>query len=180
MGMSEELNREKRIREKLLAEEADEHYLREAIRRVILKVLTEEKGYLPEEIETDREFPVSAGDTAEAVRTDYIINLGGRRFMAIKCTVTPDSSERHILAFSRVVHDCIIPFSVVTDGTMARLIDTATGKTLSEGIDSIPPREEALAGMDKTGSVQYPPERMEKEKRILLAFESICCPIDKA
>jgi hypothetical protein len=178
--MSEEINREKRIREKLLAEEADERYLTEAIRRVILRLLTEERGYLPEEIETDREFPVSAGDTAETVRTDYIITIGGRRFMAIKCTVTPESSERHIVAFSRVVHDCVIPFSVVTDGTTTRLMDTATGKTLGEGMDCIFPREEALELVDRTGLSHYPADRLDKEKRILLAFESICCPIDKA
>ncbi|GAB4389854.1 MAG: type I restriction enzyme HsdR N-terminal domain-containing protein [Thermodesulfovibrionales bacterium] len=178
--MSDKARHEERVRQKVREQEADELYLREAIRKVVLKFLLEDRGYLPEEVETDRAFEVSVDGRVELASTDYVINLGGRRLMAVKCTVTPDSSERHIVAFCRVADRCLIPFSAVTDGMAARVLDTRTGKAVSEGLDSIPRREEAVRMAEGLEPAVCPADRMEKEKRILLAFESLCCPIDRS
>lgn len=168
--------RQKKIMEKVREQEEAEEYLTEAIRKVILKVLAE-KGYAPEDIETDREFAVSVGDVSEKVSTDFIIKLGGRRLVAIKCSSALDSRERHIVALSRVVDPCQIPISVLTDGIEARIMDTASGRTVSEDLASLPRREEALGLLESTEFRPCPPERLEREKRILLAFESIGCPM---
>jgi hypothetical protein len=111
------------------------------------------------------------------VSTDFIINLGGRRYMAIKCAAASvDSRERHITAFARVVDEHQIPLCLVTDGENTRLIDTLKGKVISEDIGSVPSKEEALTHISSMVFLPYPAERLEKEKRILLAFETVRCP----
>jgi hypothetical protein len=176
--MPDRAERQKKIMDKVREQEEAEEYLTEAIRRVVLKVLAE-KGYAPDEIETDTKFTVSAGDISETVSTDFIIRLEGRRLVAIKCSSALDSRERHIVALSRVVDSYQIPFSVLTDGMEARVIDTISGRTVSEEMASIPSRQEALGLIGRTEFRPCPPERAEKEKRILLAFQSISCPMDR-
>lgn len=177
--MSEELNRQKRIQEKIQTEETVERRDTEAVKQAMLEFLRDHKGYLSGEIEIDREFQFSISDRQETSSTDFIIKLKGKRFMAIRCAASAlESRERHILAFSRVVDSYQIPLSVVTDGLHARLIDTVSGDIISEDINSIPSREEALGRIEGMQFVQYPAERMEKEKRILLAFDSISCPVE--
>jgi hypothetical protein len=177
--MSDHSERQKKIMEKAKEQEEDEQYLTEAIRQVILKVLAE-KGYSPEDIETDRKFTIRVGDMEETVSTDFIIRLGGKRLIAIKCSSALDTRERQIVSLSRVVDSHQIPLSVLTDGIVARLMDTVSGKTLSEDMDSLPSRQKALRLLEDTEFRAYPPERAEREKRILLAFESISCPMDRS
>ncbi len=175
--MSEDPEHEKLVKEKLRIMDDAERHQAEAVREEMFKFLIEHKGYLPEDIENDRAFPVSVSGCEDAVSTDFIISLKGRRFMAVKCAAgSVDSRERHITAFSRVVDEYQIPLCLVTDGEDTRLIDTITGKTVSEDIYSVPSKEDALQQIEGMEFTACPPERMEKEKRILLAFESVRCP----
>jgi hypothetical protein len=175
--MSEDSEHEKLVKEKLRIMDEAERHQTEAVREEMLKFLTEHRGYSPEDIEKDRAFTISVSGGENAVSTDFIISLKGRRFMAVKCAAgSVDSRERHITAFSRVVDEYQIPLCLVTDGEDTRLIDTITAKTVSEDIFSVPSREDALKQIEDMEFAACPPERMEKEKRILLAFESVRCP----
>lgn len=146
------------------------------IRDVVKDVLMHGKGFLPEDIETDKVFGVCVGDLNEPASVDYIITLDGRRLVAVKCSPGAlESRERHLLAFARVVDTLQIPLAVVTDGLKARVLDVSQGKLLSEGLESIPDRGQLLKAKETFSSTPYPRERIEREKRILLAFESIQC-----
>lgn len=167
--------REKLIREKVLSEDEAEVAATHDARLIIWELLVE-KGYLPDEVEVDREFAISAGGRKEKSAVDYIIKLKGRRYMSIKCSMALVSRERHVLAFSRVVDSCQIPYSVITDGVDARLMDTATGKVLAEGLEAIPPREQAIADVEEVEFREFPPSKKERETMILQAFDCTGCP----
>jgi hypothetical protein len=175
--MHEEFDREKLISEKVRAMDEAERLQTEAVREEMLRFLIEHRGYGPEDIEKDLKFRVCVSGCEDDVSTDYIISVGGRRLMAVKCVSgSVDSRERHIIAFSRVVDEYQIPFCLVTDGENTRLIDTITGGIVSEDIRFVPTKEEALKQIEDVNFSPYPPERLEKEKRILLAFETVRCP----
>jgi hypothetical protein len=173
--MPGEPEREKLIREKVVSEdEAEAAATHDA--RLIIRELLMERGYLPDEVEVDREFTIAAGGRTENSSVDYIIKLKGRRYMSIKCSMALVSRERHVLAFSRVVDSCQIPYSVITDGMDARLMDTATGKVLAEGLGAIPHRARALADVEEVEFKEFPPAKKERETMILQAFECTGCP----
>jgi hypothetical protein len=175
--MPEEFDREKLVSEKVKAMDEAERLQTEAVREEMLRFLIEHKGYGPEDIEKDRKFRVRVSGCEDDVSMDYIISVGGRRLMAVKCASgSVDSRERHITAFSRVVDEYQIPFCLVTDGENTRLIDTITGKIISEDILSVPTKEDALKQIKDIKFPPYSPERLEREKRILLAFETVQCP----
>jgi len=169
-------DRMKLIREKLDKAERRAIVSLSLIREMVFEYLLVEKGYSRDEIETDKAFEVIVDDMAEKAAVDYTIRIGGRRFMAVKCSPGAlESRERHLISFARVVDEYQIPYALVTDGVQARLLDTLTGKLISEGLDSIPDRLQAGKMAEAAGRIRYPQERMEKEKRILLAFDTIKC-----
>lgn len=173
--MQKESDRKKLIKEKLKAEEDFARIQTELIRERVFEYLKNTKGFSNEDIEIDREFIISQDGKEDKTSVDFIVKIGGRRLVSIKCSpASIESRERHIIAFSRVVDDSIIPFSVVTDGIHARVMDTASGNLLSEALEGIPPKAE----IENFPQRKCPEDRLEKEKRILLAFETISCPID--
>lgn len=163
--------------EKARALDENERQQTEAIRDEMLRFLVEHRDYTPEDIEKDKEFKVGVAGCEDTVSTDYIIRLRDKMFMAIKCAAgSVDSRERHIISFARVVDQYQIPYCLVTDGENTRMIDTVRGEVISEDIFAVPNKEEALKLMGEVEFSPYPPERLEKEKRVLLAFETVRCP----
>jgi hypothetical protein len=61
-----------------------------------------------------------------------------------------------------------IPFSVVTDGKDAQLLETATGNVLAQGMDAIPSMEEAIQRVKEINFQPFPQERWN-EKRLFSA-----------
>lgn len=134
------------------------------------------KGYREDEIEVNREFAVELPDSRFTVTADICLKLGERVFCLIKCAMSsPESWERHAVAFGRVAEPYVIPYALVTDSEEARLLEVACGKPAGEGLDAIPPREKALEMLACMENVAYPEEKREREKRILHAFDAIKC-----
>lgn len=174
--MSEGCDRQKLIEEKIGHAEAKASTGLTLVRQVIRDFLLNEKGYSEEDMEVDRQFEIIQDNSRVAVSVDYILTLGGKRFLVIKCSPGAlESRERHIVSFARVVDSYQIPFAVVTDGFRARILNAESGKLVSEGLDSIPSRSQATEILKSTELRPYPAGRMDREKRILLAFEAIKC-----
>lgn len=169
-------DRQKIIEEKLGKKEAALMKDLALIRQTVNDFLIDEKGYSRADMEFDKEFEVLLDGRKFLTSVDYIIKLNGRRFMVIKCSPgSLESRERHLIAFARVVDAHQIPFAVLTEGSYARVLDAVSGRLVSEGLDSIPDRAQAVKIMGSMEFKPYPPERMEREKRILLAFDVIKC-----
>lgn len=150
-----------------------------AVRQDIERFLLEKKGYAASEIEKDREFEVLIGNERCKSRTDIVISIDGKRLVLIKCSAGAlVSRERQAVACARVLDSYQIPFAVVTDAVDAIALDTLTGKVISEGMESIPSKNELSELIHKIELKELPSERAEKEKRILLAFDSIKCTIN--
>jgi hypothetical protein len=173
-------DREKLVANKIQAEDEREAQATCDAKELVREVL-KNKGYADDEIEVAPSFTVTSGDRTETVSTDYIIRLEGRRFMAIKCTMAIESRERHAVSFARIVDDTMIPYAAVTDGLRVHIMDTATGAVVAETscVDAFPPREDAMKEFERTEFHPYPPERREKETRVLMAFECVACPKPK-
>ncbi|MEW6267614.1 MAG: type I restriction enzyme HsdR N-terminal domain-containing protein [Thermodesulfobacteriota bacterium] len=148
----------------------------ERIRQAVEEFLVRGKGYRPEEIELDRCFDLPVADSPERGRIDLIVLIQGRPFMAILCA--PGSlvtRERAALAAARLADEVQIPFTVVTNGREAELLDTITGRVTAEGLAAWPDRAEAevlIAGLKPQPLKEG---RKEKEARIYLAFAPFKC-----
>ncbi|GAB4411096.1 MAG: type I restriction enzyme HsdR N-terminal domain-containing protein [Thermodesulfovibrionales bacterium] len=174
--MPDSSDRQRLIKERIKSAEDRAIMSLAVIRDGVKDFLITEKGYSESDIEFDREFEVIVDGKGILTSVDYIIKLNDTRFMAIKCSPgSLESRERHIVSFARVVDSHQIPFAVVTDGSQARILNTVSGKLISEGLDSIPYRSQALEIIKSVEFIPYPQERLDREKRILLAFDVIKC-----
>ncbi len=146
--------------------------LDERARQKIARFLVEEKGYLKDEIEVKRHFALDVDGKRGAINVDFLLSLAGKVFMII--IFGPGSlvsRERPAVAAARLIEPYVIPFAVVTNGETAEVLETASGKTISEGLEGIPSREEALTESQKITYDILPEERRDRERRILFAFE---------
>jgi hypothetical protein len=173
-------DREKLIEEQIKIEEEIEATQLTGIKQKILEFLIKERQFKPEEIETDPRFKLTLGDRETTVSIDFVVNLPSASFMVIQCSSgSLEAWERYVTAFSRVVKDYQIPYAAVTDGEKALIIDVFAGKRIGESLSDLFNRQESLSKMKDFKKVPCPANRLEKEKRIVYAFESIKCPTVK-
>lgn len=171
----EKIDRQKMIEEKIRKKEIEAERTLETIREITMELLFD-KGYSEKEIEKDMAFDIDLNGEKITVAMDYIINVNGRRLMVIKCSPGAlDSRQRHIVSFARVVDSYQIPLSVATDGLKALIFDTLTGRLIKEGLEFIPSKVEAEKLATTLKFIPFPSEKLEREKRVLLAFETIRC-----
>jgi len=170
-------DREKLIEEQIKIEEEIETTQLTGIKQKILEFLVKEKQFKPEEIETDPKFKLTLGDHETTVSIDFVINLPSASLMVIQCSSgCLEAWERYVTSFARVVKDHQIPYAAVTDGEKALIIDVLAGKLIGKSLSNLFTREEALNKIKDFKKIPCPANRIEKEKRIVYAFESIKSP----
>jgi len=149
----------------------------ERIRQKIERFLIEEKGYSKKDIEVNREFEIALDDEINRSKVDLIVNVEEKRFIVIKCTRgSLVSREREVLSCARIFDTYQIPFAVITNGEDAEILETLSGKVIGSGLVAIPSRYQAIEAIRSIEFKGLPKERIEKEKRIYLAFDSFKCP----
>ncbi len=165
------------ISEQVAQEERIANMGLDRVRAMIVEYLVSEKGYLKEDIETEKEFRVELNDVFFNVKADNVINIGGGGFLLAKCAMSsPESWERYSIALCRVACSETFPFCLVTDGEFARLINVQTGEIACEGFKRLPSRTEAVRLLDEISKTPFSCAKPDKEKRILFAFSGIGCP----
>ncbi len=147
----------------------------ERIRQRIERFLVESKNYSKGDIEVGKEFEtVSEGGSdgeSEIIRSqaDLIVRAGDKRVIVIKCTCgSLLAKERLVLSYTRLLDPYQIPFAVVTNGEDAEVLDAISGQTIGSGLEAIP-----SINIEDIEFTKLSEDRIEKEKRILAAFESI-------
>ncbi|MEA1946383.1 MAG: type I restriction enzyme HsdR N-terminal domain-containing protein [Thermodesulfobacteriota bacterium] len=144
----------------------------ERYRQKLARILVEHKGYLKKEIESGRKLLITAADKKAVVKIDYTIKLADQICIIVK--YGPGSlvtRHRPALAASRLVAPYQVPVVVVTNGEDADILDGATGKVISMGLESIPAKAELI---DKIANIHFDPistKRAEMESKIIYAFE---------
>ena len=143
-------------------------------RQAVERFLVDIKGFDKKDIEVGAEIEIAIDEESYRSRIDLIVSVDGRRFMAIKCAAgSLDSRRREILAAARLMENCQIPVSVVSDGKTAIVLDTVSGQKTGEGIDAISCRDEAKAKLSAFDPVPYPADRLEREKLIFRSYDSM-------
>ena len=151
----------------------------ERIRQDLSRLMVEEKGYDPEQLQPRRKIETFFAGGFVVSMIELIVTIADRQYMIIRYGPgSLVSRERAAIAAARVInHDYCLPLAVVTNGRDAELLDTRTGKILGYGLDSIPDRK-TLLKMAENLVFHPPPEakRREQELRILNAFDvEKCC-----
>lgn len=168
--------REKKVLSILEQEIEDGESLAVEARKMIAYLLVEKKGYLPEDIEKKVVIEVKLGQETAYSSVDFLVSVEGKKAMIIKCAAGSLSSrERQAVAAARLLGSPPVPIAVVADPMNAEVLDVATGKVMGEGFGAIPIKDQVIQILSKTELKPLSLERLEKEKRILLAFDAIRC-----
>jgi hypothetical protein len=168
--------REELIQEKIRNEDFIEMTQLKGIREEMREILIKEKGFDPEEIEINPVFRINLANSYADVSIDLAINLFATYIMIIKCAIAAmESWERYIVSFARAAKEYQIPYAAVTAGKSIRIFDAISGSLLSESIDQLPNRKESIEMIKDFKKIVRPGKNLEKEKRIIYAFENIKC-----
>jgi hypothetical protein len=158
-----------------LVETHDERY-----RQAIARLLVEEKGFQREDLQPRVSVDIETAGKQARVRLDMVIRLEGKIGMLVK--YGPGSlTTRHqvALAYSRLLADDQVPFSVVTNGEDADILDNATGDVIARGLDGIFSRERLKDCLRTHDMVPVSLRQRDMAARILYAYEvDGRCPCD--
>lgn len=145
----------------------------EANRQAVERFLVEEKGFAKEDIEVSVDIDILIAGEPYRSQIDLVVGVDRKtRFMAIKCAAgSLGSREREILAASRILSEYPIPYSVVSDGKTAIVLDTVTGKKVGEGLNAVWSKEEAKEKLKSIKRMPFPKERLEREKLIFRSYD---------
>ena len=169
-------DREKLIQEKIAEKEFIERMQLRGVQRVLYEILTEDKGFHPEEIQIDPQFRVILSTGEATAGIDFMITLEGTGFMVIRCVPSGiESWERYVIAFARAIMDYQIPYAVITDGEKAKIFDIISNSFTQVSVQNLPTRHEATILIKNSQKIPFPEKRKEMERRIIYAFEGIKC-----
>ena len=114
------------------------------------------------------------------MRIDLIVRLRGRPALLVK--YAPGSlTTRHqvALAASRLLGPWQVPFSVVTNGEDADVLDNTAAAVVARGLDGIFHRQELETRLQCRPKVTVTPRHRDMAVRILYAYEvDGRCPCD--
>jgi hypothetical protein len=143
-------------------------------RQMVERFLVAEKGYSKADIAVDVDIEITVAGETYRSQIDLVVSVDGgiTPFMAIKCAAASlGSREREILAAARLLAENPLPFSVVSDGKTAIVLDTITGRKLGEGLNAIPSREAAREKLKTIKRMSLAKEKLEREKLIFRSYD---------
>ena len=144
----------------------------ERILQKIARFLVDDKGYDKADIFARKTMPVAVSGKTGTITVHFTLQVNGVAFAVIM--YGPGSivtRQRPTLAVARLLDAHVIPYAMITNGTDANLMDTNTGKIIGKALSSMPSKSEALEQMKNLSLNPLPPDRREKESRILYAMD---------
>jgi len=143
-------------------------------RQAVEKYLVEEKGYAKEDLEIDAPLEFDIRGEVYVATVDIAIRIGDRCLLAIKCAAgSIGSREKEILSAAKLLEDYQVPISIVSDGRSAIVMDTLSGKTIGDGLESIPSRSEIADRFEEKDFQPVPAERREQVKLVFRSYDSM-------
>lgn len=144
----------------------------ERYRQKLARFLVEKKGYSREDIDVKRRLEMTIDGKKVLSMVDFVVKTNGISFLVIR--YGPGSlvtRERPALASARIIEEYQVPFTVVTNGEDAEVLDTATAEVIGTGIDSIPDKNSALEQLKEIELHRPSQKQLDAEKRILSAYD---------
>ena len=146
----------------------------EANRQQTEKVLVEQKGYAPEDIEVDAEIVLTMESGIYRSKLDLVVQVHRRRYMVIKCAPgSLDSREREVIAAARLLEKYQIPLAVATDGQTAIIWDTLTARCLCKGLEAVPSKSQAMKDFDPSSVVPLDQKRLTRQQLIFYSYDKM-------
>ena len=143
-------------------------------RQAVEKYLVEVKGFLKGDLEIDAPLEIDIRGEAYRATVDIVVTINHRRLMAVKCAAgSIGSREKEILSAAKLLESYQVPLAVVSDGHKATVLDTLSGKSLGEGLDAIPSREEIAARFKEEDFQPVPENRLEQVKLVFRSYDSM-------
>jgi len=144
----------------------------ERARQKIARLLVDDKGFSKDDVDVRRKIPLKVDGVAATVTVDFVLQVREVLFaLVIFGPGSLVSRERPALAAARLLDAYVIPYAVVTNGQDAEVLETATGTVVAEGLAGIPSKDQAEAWMQGFTLQRLSGSRLEKERRILFAFD---------
>jgi len=150
----------------------------ERYRQKLARFFVEEKSYQKTDLEPRLKIETLFSSNFVVSTIDLVVSLEQKRLFVVR--YGPGSlvtRERPALAAARVIeHGYVIPYTIVTNGEDAELLDSSSGQVLATGMGGIPDRDASLVLLTKASFGALPVGQREKELRILNAFDKeVCC-----
>lgn len=143
-------------------------------RQAIEQFLVNNKGFDRKDIFIDQKISLMIKGEIYRSTADIIVVVEEKKMMVIKCAAgSLGSRERETLAMARLIEEYQVPYSIVSDGKTAIILDTISGKKKGEGLDAIPSKKESLRRMKQIQLQPFPPEKKEREKLIFRSYDSM-------
>lgn len=156
--------------------------LDERLRQKIGRLLVEDNGYPKHCITPRYELEIRSNHRCARLLITYIVKVCDRIAMLIQ--FGPGSlvtRHRPALAMARLVADYQVPLVVVTNGESADILAGHSGAALGTGLENIPSWNALLQMVQTQVWSHVPPEQIEMETRILMAYEvDGRCPCDES
>jgi hypothetical protein len=144
--------------------------------RLIQKIshfLIDDKGYCRNDILTRKKMSLTVDGKTATVTVHFILQIDHVFFTVIM--YGPGSivtRQRPTIAVARLFEkDYMIPFSVITNGKDANLMDTKSGKVIGKDLSSIFSKDETVALLKDFHLETLTRDRREKEQRILYTMD---------
>lgn len=140
----------------------------------LARFFMEEKGFSESDLELRLFIDTCINNETVTSKIAVTLCLQNKRVMIIR--YAPGSlvtREKAAVAAARILEKSYqIPLAVVTNGISLELLDTYSGKVLSESFSSLPSKDELLSQMDVLKfQPNTDPKNREKAKRILNVFD---------
>lgn len=143
-------------------------------RQALLKHLVETMGYSKTDLATDVPIAVTAADEVYESTVDVVVRVDGEAVLVVKCAAgSLGSREREAVSAARLLEEVPLPLAVVTDGRTATLLDTATGKSLGEGLDAIPNPEAARNYLTDHPTAPLDDKHRERESLVFRSYDGM-------
>ncbi len=141
---------------------------------VLADFLVDERGFEREDLELRGSIQTEFNGERVTSKIAVVIRLQGNPVLMIR--YAPGSivtRERSALAAARIYDPkCQVPLVVVTNHKDAKMIDTYNGKVISEGLATLPSRDELLEQVPRLIFEPYANEKkIDREKRVLNVFD---------
>ena len=150
----------------------------ERIRQQLARLLVEQLGYAPEELEPRLVITSEFNGNQVNSLIELCVRVKGKRLFILR--YGPGSlvtRETAAIAAARILEPGYrIPLAVVSNGRDAELLETANGKVLATGMEAIPSRSQALVLWRGLSFEPYlDPIKREQALRILNLFDQETC-----
>lgn len=146
----------------------------ERLRQRIAIFLVGEKGYKKNEILSKQKIEFEIDGEKIISMIDFVVRVDGIFFLVIR--YGPGSlvtRERPALSSARILKEYQVPFTIVTNGVDAEVLDTLSGEVKGTGLEFIPDRETAVNSLKEITLKGLSGKRLEAEKRILSAYDFV-------